>query len=193
MVTNERDITYLNLMKTQLQSDMGASEIAVSGPGAPVAKKNPESPVVAVAEVTRQAVNAVEALAKFDTTLLLLGESGVGKSFFANHIHKNESLGKSIGSSRSIAGPYPENLMESELFGYKKRRVHGRGFASGKAGLVQIANQGTLFLDEIGELSPNMQVKLLTLYWKTRKSSLRWAGPSQSRWMSGLSQPRTAI
>jgi PAS domain S-box-containing protein len=160
VVTNERDITYLNLMKSQLQSDMGASEIAVSGSGASFEEKS-ESPVVAVAEVTRQAVKAVEALAKFDTTLLLLGESGVGKSFFANYIHKTSHREKHR-FVKINCGAIPENLMESELFGYKKGAFTGAD-SSGKAGLVQIANQGTLFLDEIGELSPNMQVKLLTL------------------------------
>ena len=160
VVTNERDITYLNLMKTQLQSDMGASEIAVSAPGGSMEERS-ESTVVAVAEVTRQAVKAVEALAKFDTTLLLLGESGVGKSFFANHIHKTSHRDKHR-FVKINCGAIPENLMESELFGYKKGAFTGADSA-GKAGLVQIANQGTLFLDEIGELSTNLQVKLLTL------------------------------
>jgi PAS domain S-box-containing protein len=160
VVTNERDISYLTLMKNQLQSDLGVAEIAIlppTGSNGDAAGSDP----IAISPGARKALEAARVMARFDTTLLLLGESGTGKSLFANHVH-NLSPRKIHRFVKINCGAIPENLMESELFGYKKGAFTGAE-SSGKVGLVQIANEGTLFFDEIGELSPNMQVKLLTL------------------------------
>ncbi len=102
----------------------------------------------------------INRIADLDANVLLLGESGVGKSMFAKVIHK--------WSSRS-GGPFidincaaiPENLLESELFGYEKGSFTGAG-PKGKVGLMELADGGTLLLDEISEIPISLQAKLLT-------------------------------
>ncbi|WP_258360974.1 sigma-54 interaction domain-containing protein [Moorella sulfitireducens] len=98
-------------------------------------------------------------VAKVDSTVLIVGETGVGKEIVANEIHKN--------SSRRD-GPYikvncaaiPENLLESELFGYEKGAFTG-ALNKDKIGFFEMANKGTILLDEIGELPLHLQSKLL--------------------------------
>lgn len=115
--------------------------------------------MVAEAPATREAVRLLKRVAKTDSTVLLLGETGVGKSAFADLIH--ELSARSQGAMVKVnCAAIPEPLMESELFGYSKGAFTGAK-STGKTGLFQIANQGTLFLDEIGELSLSAQSKLL--------------------------------
>lgn len=104
-------------------------------------------------------VNDIKRVAPFNSTILLEGESGVGKEIFAQLIH-SLSPHKEKQLVRINCGAIPENLIESELFGYEKGAFTGASKA-GKAGLFEVANNSTLFLDEIGELPLNMQVKLL--------------------------------
>ena len=160
VVTNERDISYLNLMKNHLQSDLGATEIAIL-PAVESDTVDVGSDLIANSPGARKALEAAKIMARFDTTLLLLGESGTGKSRFASYVH-HLSQRKDRRFVKINCGAIPDSLLESELFGYKKGAFTGAE-SSGKLGLVQIAHHGTLFLDEIGELSPNIQVKLLTL------------------------------
>ena len=97
-------------------------------------------------------------VAPTDASVLILGESGVGKERMARFIHAQSS--RSDGPFVAInCGALPESLLESELFGYAKGAFSGAQRAH--AGLLESANGGTLFLDEIGEISPVMQVKLL--------------------------------
>jgi transcriptional regulator with PAS, ATPase and Fis domain len=92
------------------------------------------------------------------TTVLILGETGVGKEVVAEQIHQQSPRAKKP-FVRLNCGSLPETLLESELFG------HERGAFTGaerrKIGYLEAANEGTLFLDEIGELAPAMQAKLL--------------------------------
>ena len=109
-------------------------------------------------EEMKAVMKIVSRVADRDATVLLIGESGVGKDGIAGIIHKL--------SPRS-SGPYvpincsaiPENLLESELFGYEKGAFTGA--TTSRMGLLEMANKGTVFLDEIGDLSPTVQVKLL--------------------------------
>lgn len=91
-------------------------------------------------------------------TVLLEGESGTGKELFAEAIHKASSLSNKPFVAVNC-GAIPENLIESELFGYEKGAFTGA--SSSKIGLFESANGGTVFLDEIGETGKSMQVKLL--------------------------------
>jgi two-component system, NtrC family, response regulator AtoC len=97
-------------------------------------------------------------IADYKTTVLVAGESGVGKELVAKAIHKRGS--RAAGPFVAInCGAIPENLLESELFGHKKGAFTDA--TSDRRGLFEEANTGTLFLDEIGELPLALQVKLL--------------------------------
>ncbi|RPI38219.1 MAG: sigma-54-dependent Fis family transcriptional regulator [Nitrospiraceae bacterium] len=93
-----------------------------------------------------------------DITVLITGESGTGKELVAKAIHYNSS--RSLGPFIAInSASIPKDLLESELFGYKKGAFTGA--VKDKKGKIEAANRGTLFLDEISELEPELQAKLL--------------------------------
>ena len=103
-------------------------------------------------------LNIANKAAKTDASILLLGESGVGKEVFANHIHKT-SLRVSKPFIAINMAAIPENLIESELFGFEKGAFTDASEA--KSGQFELANGGTLFLDEIAEMPYGVQAKLL--------------------------------
>jgi len=103
----------------------------------------------------------IDKIAATDATVLILGETGVGKEFFARSIHRTSPRGENTFFKLDCT-TIPENLIESELFGYASGAFSGANI-KGKPGLCEMADQGTLFLDEIGELPLSMQVKLLRL------------------------------
>src|SRR6266853_1055450 len=114
--------------------------------------------VVARSAKMQEVLATVERVASTNATVLLGGESGVGKDLIARAIHEK---------SRRASGPFvkinstaiPENLLESELFGYEKGAFTGA--TTSKPGKFELADKGTLFLDEIGDVPPATQVKLL--------------------------------
>lgn len=114
--------------------------------------------IVAKSGKMQEVLALVERAAPTNATVLLGGESGAGKDLIARAIHQH---------SRRASGPFlkinssaiPENLLESELFGYEKGAFTGA--ASSKPGKFELADKGTLFLDEIGDVPPAIQVKLL--------------------------------
>lgn len=97
--------------------------------------------------------------AQTDSTILLSGETGVGKEVVAEYIHYN-SRRNDKNYLKINCGAIPENLIESEFFGYVKGAFTGAD-PKGKSGLFELADKGTLFLDEIGELSLSLQSSLL--------------------------------
>lgn len=98
-------------------------------------------------------------VSKVDSTVLIEGESGVGKGVLSKHIHNNSSR-RNKPFVKVDCSSLSENLIESELFGYEAGSFTGAN-REGKSGLLQMADGGTLFLDEIGELPLKFQVKLL--------------------------------
>ena len=98
-------------------------------------------------------------LGQVDTTVLIQGESGVGKEVIAKTIHHHSHRGNKPLISINCAA-IPESLLESELFGYAPGAFTGAK-KDGKIGIFEIAHQGTLFLDEIGDLPLHLQSKLL--------------------------------
>lgn len=125
--------------------------------------------------------NFAAKVAPKDSTVLLTGETGVGKEVVAKYIHYN-SLRKDNNYIKINCGAIPENLLESELFGYVGGAFTGAD-PNGKPGLFELADNGTLFLDEIGELPLNLQSSLLRVLQdgevtrvgstKTRRVSVR--------------------
>ncbi len=95
-----------------------------------------------------------------NSTILITGESGVGKDVFCRMVHKFYNNAKPY--YKISCGAIPENLMESELFGYEPGAFTGAS-KSGKKGIFEVAQDGIVFLDEVGELSLPLQVKLLTV------------------------------
>jgi len=115
--------------------------------------------IVVYSKSMQKLVTMAEKIAKVDSTVLLLGESGVGKGVVAGLIHQL-SPRKDGPFVHINCGAIPENLLESELFGYEGGAFTGAS-KEGKKGKIELATGGTVFLDEIGELPINLQTKLL--------------------------------
>jgi transcriptional regulator with PAS, ATPase and Fis domain len=144
---------------------IGAAEILVAvevqriatTPGE--AKALPAPPGVIIADpAMAQVFELVRKVAAAPTTVLILGETGVGKEVVAEQLHLQSPRAKKP-FVRLNCGSLPENLLESELFGYEKGAFTGAD--KRKQGYLEAADGGTLFLDEIGELAPQLQSKLL--------------------------------
>ena len=114
--------------------------------------------IIGACEGLKSVLERVSKVAVRDTSVLVTGESGTGKELIAQAIHYNSPRRE----KRFVAincGALPENLLESELFGYKKGAFTGA--AENRSGLLETANGGTLFLDEVGNLPMNVQKTLL--------------------------------
>lgn len=159
VVTNSRDITDLNNLQRQLLETRKLSERYQSELEHLRLQQLKLENIVANSSRMRQVIQLVVQVAEVDTTVLILGESGVGKEVIAKIIHRASKRSK--GPFIKInCGAIPENLLESELFGYVKGAFTGAS-KEGKMGLFELAHKGTIFLDEIAELPLNLQVKLL--------------------------------
>ena len=112
-------------------------------------------------EKMRSILETINRISNFDSTVLITGESGTGKSMLANFIHSKSKRANRPFVTINCAA-IPENLIESELFGYVPGAFTGAN-PKGKKGLVEQADTGTLFLDEIGLLPLNLQAKFLQL------------------------------
>jgi len=104
-------------------------------------------------------LDEIMTVAKYDCNVLITGDTGVGKEKVANIIHKNSNRKLQPFIKVNCASISP-NLIESEFFGYEKGAFTGAS-TNGKKGYFELADNGVIFLDEIGELSPDMQAKLL--------------------------------
>ncbi|MGE5423631.1 MAG: sigma 54-interacting transcriptional regulator [Ignavibacteriales bacterium] len=157
VVTNMRDITELNELKHQLEKMEGLSRLYLTE--LQQLKLRKDRQLVFNSPKMQELTNMIIRLAGVDSTALVQGESGVGKELVAELIHSTSS--RSEGPLVKVnCGAIPENLLESELFGYEAGAFTGAS-REGKVGLFELANKGTLFLDEIGELPLLLQVKLL--------------------------------
>lgn len=118
----------------------------------------PSSEMIGESSQMQKVKELISLVAPQDTTLLITGESGTGKELVARAVHAiSPRADKKLVAINCAA--FPENLLESELFGYEKGAFTGAGKL--KQGRFELADGGTLFLDEIGELPLTMQVKLL--------------------------------
>lgn len=122
-------------------------------------KKSPQSKIVfGNSRAMAKVIKLVDRVADSDSTVLINGETGTGKGLLAKSIHEKSYRSKKPFVSINC-GAIPENLLESELFGHVKGAFTGA--TNAKAGKFEVANSGTIFLDEIGDMSPDLQVKLL--------------------------------
>ncbi len=114
--------------------------------------------IIGKSDAIEQIFRMMEKVARTDSSVLITGESGTGKELVARAIHFSSE--RANGRFLPInCGALPENLLESELFGYKKGAFTGAG--QDKVGLLKAADKGTVFFDEIGEMPLALQVKLL--------------------------------
>lgn len=131
--------------------------------------------IIAKSPKMRRVVELAQRVAKVDATVLITGESGVGKERIARLIHDEST--RAAGPFIAVnCGAITETLFESELFGHKRGAFTDA--SSDRQGLFESANHGTLLLDEIGDISPGMQVKLLRVL---QEQEIRRVGESKSR------------
>ncbi|MDI7815016.1 sigma 54-interacting transcriptional regulator [Clostridioides difficile] len=161
-VENCRDITELNNIKNKLEDTRKQvkkykSEVETLYRTA----LRIEDTVIMDGLVMRPIINTVNHVSKTDVSVLLLGESGTGKSSLARYIHHNSNRANGPFITINCATISPQ-LLESELFGYTSGAFTGAS-TRGKVGLVELADGGTLFLDEIGDIPQNLQAKFLQL------------------------------
>jgi len=131
--------------------------------------------IIAQSESMRSLLNLTKKVAQYDTTVLVTGESGTGKELIAKGIHQH-SARKDKPFIAVNCGSIPENLLESEFFGYVKGAFTGADHD--RKGLFEEADSGTIFLDEIGELPLGLQVKLLRVL---QEKEIRPVGSVTSR------------
>lgn len=115
--------------------------------------------IVAESKKMKEVLFKAHNVAQVDSTVLLFGESGTGKEILAKYIHRHSKRSEEAFIAVNCAN-LPENLVESELFGYERGAFTGAN-TEGKMGLFEAAHHGTLFLDEIAELPFTLQAKLL--------------------------------
>jgi PAS domain S-box-containing protein len=166
IVTNSRDITELSNLRQRLEE----TEKLMENYRVELAKLRKERlksiDIIGRSSTMKHILELAEKVALVDSTVLIEGESGVGKGVIASKIHQLSKRCERPFITVNC-GAIPENLIESELFGYEGGAFTGAK-KEGKKGLIEMANGGTLFLDEIGELPLNLQVKLLHVIQEKR-------------------------
>ncbi len=159
VVTNSRDITELNLLRQQIESIHYDNERYLTEIEQLRLKQMKTDRLVYKSKSMQAVVLLALKVAPVDSTVLISGETGVGKGVVSQLIHAN-SQRASAPFITIDCGAIPENLLESELFGYEPGAFTGAS-RTGRIGLLEVADKGTVFLDEIGELPLKLQVKLL--------------------------------
>ena len=154
IITTSRDITELSLLQNKLNSVESALEDLKFQDKHLVANG-----LIANSPVMFNIFQLIKRLADLDSTVLITGESGVGKGVVAKLLHESGKR-SSFPFVKVNCGAIPENLIESELFGYEPGSFTGSRNEV-KKGLFEVAQKGSIFLDEISELPLNLQVKLL--------------------------------
>lgn len=160
VVCTERDITETKVLEELLAENKKLSEQQAKELEYLREKNKQKKPkIIAESKKMKEILQTARRISQLDTTVLISGESGVGKEVIADYIFNTGSRSHKPFVRINCAA-IPDNLLESELFGYEKGAFTGAD-AKGKIGLFEVANEGTLFLDEIAEIPLRLQAKLL--------------------------------
>lgn len=170
VVINVRDLTELNQLKAKLEETRKLESRYQQSLTEHINLDHAQKRIIVRSEAMKKVLQKAVKAANVSNSMLLFGESGVGKSMLARIIHEISSR-SSQPFVKINCGAIPESLMESELFGYEPGSFTG-ALPQGKAGLFETAHKGTIFLDEVAELTPTMQVKLLEVIDEGRFSRI---------------------
>ncbi|HBX24220.1 MAG TPA: transcriptional regulator [Desulfotomaculum sp.] len=160
VVINMRDVTELNKLKKNLEQTQTLTEKYLAQITQMRLQLTRNENIIAESKFMRDLLDLSIRVARVDSTVLLLGESGVGKEVIARFIHSCSPQRNEQSFIKVNCGAIPEDLLESELFGYEAGAFTGAK-KEGKIGMFELADKGVLFLDEIAELPLRLQVKLL--------------------------------
>lgn len=159
VVTNLRDMTELLNLKTKVEETSRLNREYLNELEK-IKNENVQNPkIIGESKQIKDIHDTISYISNADTTILIQGETGVGKEIFAKEIHE-KSTRRDKKFIKVNCAAIPENLFESELFGYEKGAFTG-AVNTGKAGFFEIADGGTILLDEIAEIPVNIQPKLL--------------------------------
>lgn len=158
VVSTDRDITEVVNLSDELQREKEKSQYYESEYRKHLANNHSFSNIIGKSKKIIEAITLSQRVAASSASVLITGESGTGKEVFARAIHDASARkGRLVAVNCSAI---PEQLLESELFGYEGGAFTG-AIKGGKVGKIELANNGTLFLDEIGDMPMSMQSKLL--------------------------------
>lgn len=159
VVTNVRDITKLNELQEKLTLSEEISKRYHSEVESIKSQSLTNMKIITQDFKTKEILYKLKKIAPLNYSVLLLGESGVGKEVFARYLYENSNR-KDKYFFKVNCGAIPVNLIESQLFGYEQGSFSGAD-KNGRMGIFETADGGTVFLDEVGELPLDMQVKFL--------------------------------
>ena len=163
VVTSVRDVTGLYTLQAKLENEKKITKTYLNEierlKGKLKISQEIQENFVFKSKSMKNLIEKIVKLSQFDTTVLLLGETGVGKEVLARFIHKLSSRADKVIETINC-NSIPENLFEAEFFGFEAGSFTGAK-SGGKKGIFELANMGTVFLDEIGDLPLHMQGKFL--------------------------------
>lgn len=160
IVTNVRDMTGLVELQQQLEYTKGMTSAYRDILKSIQQESARENDIIMVSEPMLHIQELMERVSRTNATVLIYGETGVGKDRIAEEIHEKSDRSDSGIFVKINCGAIPENLLESELFGYDRGAFTGAR-KEGKSGLFEVAHKGTLFLDEVESMPMVLQSKLL--------------------------------
>lgn len=160
VVVNTRDLSEIYHLKAKLSEAQAMERLYLERLGISAESASHNSETVVVNKRMKDMYDVAKRVSTYNTTVLITGESGTGKELVARYIHEQDVTRKKQPFIVINCGAIPDNLLESELFGYEEGSFTG-ALKGGKKGLFEEADTGTLFLDEIGEMELALQVKLL--------------------------------
>ncbi|MCL6558798.1 MAG: sigma 54-interacting transcriptional regulator [Firmicutes bacterium] len=160
VLTNVRDVTELNQLKEKLRESQMLTARYHAELSQLLVERLRHDIVIVESKGMLKVLNLAVRVAQTDSTVLITGESGVGKEVVARIVHNTSERVKHGNLIQINCGAIPESLLEAELFGYEPGAFTGAR-KQGKMGLFELANKGSIMLDEIAELPLNLQVKLL--------------------------------